>query len=221
MKNFLSIAFKFLILSITLFGLYLTISDAVNVLEVLSYFTSFVNLLTALLYTIFLLNQIFRTHRSNWIHFFKQTLIVFLSLTTIVYSFVLIPYIADHQIAYQIFSLKDIFIHFVVPFLVVLDYAFFDKKGRLKNFYIGGNLFTLSTYVFYLFTYINLGGRFHLNGGETIYPYFFLDVQTLGFETFTWIATAILLVVFLLSWVVFKIDQILGIPLDLNQTKRK
>jgi len=220
-KNILSIAFKFLILSVTLFGLYLTINDAVNIIEVLSYFTSFVNVLTALLYTLFLLNQIFKKKPSHWIHFFKQTLIVFLSLTTIVYSFVLIPYISDHQIPYQIFSIKDIFIHFIVPFFVILDYAFFDNKGHLKNFFIGGNLFTLSIYVFYLFAYINLGGRFHLNGQEKPYPYFFLDVQTLGFETFAWVAMAILFVVILLSWVVFKIDQILGIPLDLNQTKRK
>ncbi|MEY3431210.1 MAG: hypothetical protein RIS53_108, partial [Bacillota bacterium] len=51
--------------------------------------------------------------------------------------------------------------------------------------------------------------------------YFFLDVQTLGFETFAWIATAILSIVLLLSWVVYKTDQILGVPLDLNQSKRK
>jgi len=221
MNHFLSITFKFIILIITLFGLYLTITDAVNILEVLSYFTSYVNMLTALLYVLFIFNLIFRNVRSSWIYFLKQTLIVFLALTTIVYSFVLIPYIADHQIAYAIFSLKDIFIHFLVPLLVIFDYALFDKKGNLKSFFIGGNLFTLATYVFYLLAYINLGGRFHLNGTETIFPYFFLDVQTLGFETFAWIATAILSIVLLLSWVVYKTDQILGVPLDLNQSKRK
>lgn len=221
MKHFLSISFKFLILIITIFGLYLTTKDALDIVEVLSYFTTYVNVLTALLYILFIFNLIFRKVRSSWIYFFKQTLMVFLALTTIVYSFVLIPYISDHHIAYPIFSLKDIVIHFLVPFIVVLDYAFFDKKGNLKNFFIGGNLFTLSVYVFYLISYINLGGRFHLNGVETLYPYFFLDIQTLGFETFTWISSIILFVVLLLGWVIYIIDQILGVPLDLNQTKRK
>jgi hypothetical protein len=220
-KHYLSIAFKIFILSFTTFGLYLTIQDALNVIEVLSYFTSFVNLLTALLYILFLLNLMFRKLPSDWLYFFKQTLIVFLTLTTIVYSFVLIPYIADYNLAYEIFSLKDIFIHYIVPLIVILDYAWFDKKGHIKYFYIGGNLFTLSAYVFYLITYINLGGRFHVNGVEKIYPYFFLDVQTLGFETFAWIASVILFVVLLLSWVVYQIDHILGVPLNLNQIKRK
>ena len=221
MKHYLSLGFKFFIIAITVLGLYLTIEDALNIIEVLSYFTSFVNLLTAGLYILFFFHQIFRKSSSNWVHFFKQTLIVFLTLTTIVYSFVLIPYISDHHIAYQIFSLKDIFIHYLVPFIVILDYALFDTKGNIKYFYSGGNLFTLSTYVFYLLAYINLGGRFHANGEEKLYPYFFLDVQTLGFETFAWIAATILFVVLLLSWVVYKIDQILGIPLDLDFTKRK
>ncbi len=221
MKHLLSIAFKTIILTITLIGLYLTLFDAVNMIEVLSYFTTFVNVMTALLYVIFILNLMFRKTRSNLIHFFKQTLIVFLSLTTIVYSFVLIPYISDQHLPYVIFSLKDIFIHYAVPFLVILDYALFDKKGNLKSFYIGGNLFTLSAYVFYLFAYIGLGGRFHLNGAETLYPYFFLDVQTLGFETFAWIAAGILSVVLLLSWVIYIIDRIMGIELVMNTPKRK
>lgn len=221
MKNNLSIAFKFFILSTTIFGLYLTLIEAVNIVEVLSYFTSFINLLTALLYVLFLFNQIFQKTASHWIHFFKQTLIVFLSLTTIVYSFILIPYISDNHLTYEIFSLKDIFIHYLVPILVILDYAVFDKKGYVKHRYIPGNLLILFIYIVYLFLYINLGGRFHLNGEETLYPYFFLDIPTLGVETFSWIATAILFVVFLLGWVVFKIDQILGIPLELDQSKRK
>ncbi|MFZ9197466.1 MAG: Pr6Pr family membrane protein [Bacilli bacterium] len=213
MKNVFSLLFKLLILTITALGIYLTLEDANHLLETLSYFTSFVNVMTGILYIFFLMQLVFKKVESNWIRFFKQTLIVFLALTTIVYSFVLIPYIVDFQIEYVIFSLKDIIIHYAVPLLVILDYAFFDSKGNLKPSYIGGNLFTLSAYVFYLFAYISLGGRFHLNGNETIYPYFFLDVQTLGVETFSWIAFSILGVVMILSWVVYIVDHILGVPL--------
>jgi len=217
-KNLFSLIFKLLILTVTALGIYLTLEDANHLIETLSYFTSFVNVMTGILYIFFLVQLVFKKSESNWIRFFKQTLIVFLALTTIVYSFVLIPYIVDFQIEYVIFSLKDIIIHYAVPFLVILDYAFFDSKGKLKPSYMGGNLFTLSVYVFYLFAYISLGGRFHFNGNETIYPYFFLDVQTLGVETFSWIAFSILVVVMILSWVVYIVDHILGVPL--NDKKR-
>lgn len=221
MKHYLSIGFKILILTLTIIGLYLTVRDAFNIVEVLSYFTSFVNLLTALLFFILLINLILYQKKSNWLHFFKQTLMVCLMLTTIVYSFVLIPYISDNEIPYVIFSLKDIFIHFLVPFLVILDYAFFDEKGNFKPRFIFGNLLTLSFYTIYLTTYIGLGGRFNINGVENMYPYFFLDIPSLGLINFAWIVMAILFLVFLISWVVYKIDQILGIPLESNLNKRK
>ena len=221
MKKTLSFMSKLIIFSVTVYGLFLTLSDTLFVLEALSYFTTLVNLMTALLYVFFILDLVLNQGQNRLLRYFKQSLIVYLTLTLLVYSFVLIPYIIDNDVNYQIWSLKDLIIHYLVPFIVILDYVLFEKKGELKSFYVGMNLFHLVLYVSYVSLYISLGGRFHLNGTETIYPYFFLDIPTIGITVFSFTSIIILMSVVFIGWLVYTIDFILGVPLNLQTFKRK
>ncbi|MFZ9704300.1 MAG: hypothetical protein ACO3BB_03440, partial [Bacilli bacterium] len=126
MKFVLSLTLKCFIFVSASLGIYLTLVNAINPFEAISYFTTLVNGYAVISYLFFIFNLIVKKYPSGLLVFIKQNLMVFLLLTLIVYSFVLIPYIAENQLNYQIFSFKDIVIHYAVPLLVVVDYALFS-----------------------------------------------------------------------------------------------
>ncbi|MGA0875406.1 MAG: Pr6Pr family membrane protein [Bacilli bacterium] len=221
MKLAFSLIFKCFIFMLAIFGIYLTLVNAVNPFETISYFTTLVNGYAVISYLFFIFNLIVKKYPSSLLVFIKQNLMVFLLLTLMVYSFVLIPYITDNQLNYQIFSLKDLVIHYAVPLLVVVDYALFSPKGKIKKSYLFINLLGLVVYLLYLYFYTSLGGRFTLNGTLRIYPYFFLDIPTLGMVNFSLIAVAIMMVVLLLGWCIYQIDELISIPLISPKPKRK
>jgi hypothetical protein len=108
MKLTLSFLFKLLIFSLSTLGVYLTIKDTVYPLAALSYFTTIINILTALFYGLFTIELALRKNRSPLLRFFKQSLMVYLIMTMLVYSFVLIPYILEEQLNYRVFSGEDL-----------------------------------------------------------------------------------------------------------------
>jgi hypothetical protein len=221
MKLTLSFLFKLLIFSLSTLGVYLTIKDTVYPLEALSYFTTIINILTALFYGLFTIELALRKNRSPLLRFFKQSLMVYLIMTMLVYSFVLIPYILEEQVNYRVFSGEDLLIHYVVPFVVLIDYIWFDEKGKLKSYYPFANIGNIVFYVGYLFIYVSLGGRFHFGNGLSMYPYFFLNIEQTGLYPVILICISIIFMVVFIGWVVYMIDLLVSIPLKLNQVKRK
>ena len=221
MKLTLSFLFKLLIFSLSTLGVYLTIKDTIYPLEALSYFTTIINILTALFYGFFIIELALRKNRSPLLRFFKQSLMVYLILTMFVYSFVLIPYILEEQVNYRVFSGEDLLIHYVVTFAVLVDYVWFDEKGKLKSYYPFANIGNIVFYIGYLFIYASLGGRFHSGNSLSLYPYFFLNVERTGFYPVVFICLSILTIVVFVGWVIYTIDHLVSIPLKLNQDKRK
>lgn len=221
MRIVLSFAFKLLVFSLSALGVYLTVKDSTYPLEVFSYYTTIVNVMTILLFALLLILMVVRKNSPPIVRFFKQSLMVQLILTLFVYSFVLIPYITEQQIEYQIFSIEDIIIHYATPIAVLLDYAWFDEKGKFKSGYIITNFFNLLAYVVYLVIYVFFGGRFHTGGTVSIYPYYFLNIENVGLQPFIFICLAIIAVVVFIGWVVYMVDQLLGVTLTLTPTKRK
>lgn len=221
MKITLSLLFKLLIFSLSTLGVYLTVRDAAYPIEALSYFTTIINIFTAFFYALFIIELVLRKNPRPLLRFFKQSLMVYLILTMLVYSFILIPYIIEEQINYQIFSGKDLLIHYVVPISVLVDYVWFEEKGKIKSFYAFANIWNIIVYVIYLSLYISLGGRFHSGNNLSIYPYFFLNIEQMGFIPVLLICLSILIAVVFVGWVIHMIDQLISIPLKLSQVKRK
>lgn len=221
MKITLSFLFKLLIFSLSTLGVYLTVRDAAYPIEALSYFTTIINIFTAFFYGLFIIELVLRKNPRPLLRFFKQSLMVYLVLTMLVYSFILIPYITEQQIDYQIFSGKDLLIHYVVPIGVLVDYVWFEEKGRIKTFYAFANILNLVFYVTYLSLYISLGGRFHSGNNLSIYPYFFLNIDQIGLIPVILISLSILIMVVFVGWVIYMIDHLISIPLKLSQDKRK
>lgn len=221
MKLTLSFLFKLFIFSLSALGVFLTVRDAAYPIEALSYFTTIINIFTALFYALFIIELVLRKTPRPWLRFLKQSLMVYLVMTMLVYSFILIPYIIEEQINYQIFSSKDLLIHYVVPISVLVDYVWFEEKGKIKLFYAFANVWNIIFYVMYLSLYISLGGRFHSGNNLSIYPYFFLNIEQIGLIPVVLICLSILIVVVFVGWVIYMIDQLISIPLKLSQAKRK
>jgi hypothetical protein len=221
MKRTLSFLFKLIIFSLSTLGVYVTLKDALYPFEALSYFTTIINILTALFYSFFIIELALSKVSSALFRYFKQSLMVYLIITMVVYSFILIPFIVEEQINYQIFSSNDLLIHYVVPVLVLIDYASFDEKGRTKSIYAFINLLNIVFYITYLFLYVFFGGRFHLGNTESMYPYFFLNIERIGLYPVIMICISIMVVVIFVGWVIYIIDQLISIPLKLSQDKRK
>jgi len=221
MKRTLSFLFKLIIFSLSTLGVYVTLKDALYPFEALSYFTTIINILTALFYSFFIIELVLSKVSSALLRYFKQSLMVYLIITMVVYSFILIPFIVEEQINYQIFSSNDLLIHYVVPVLVLIDYASFDEKGRTKSIYAFINLLNILFYITYLLLYVFFGGRFHFGNTESMYPYFFLNIERIGLYPVIMICISIMVVVIFVGWVIYIIDQLISIPLKLSQDKRK
>lgn len=220
MKTAISFFFKLLVFSLSALGVYLTVKDSIYPLEVFSYYTTVVNMFTILLFALLIILMVVGKKPNRLVRFFKQSLMVQLILTLFIYSFVLIPYITEQQIDYQIFSIEDIIIHYVTPVAVLLDYAWFDEKGNFKVIDSVINLLSLLAYVMYLVVYGFFGGRFHTGGTISMYPYFFLNIDYVGVQPFIFICLAIVAVVLFIGWVVYMVDQLVGVSL-FTSSKRK
>jgi hypothetical protein len=71
-------------------------------------------------------------------------------------------------------------VHYVVPFLALLDALVFDIKGKIRP--IDPLLWLIQPFSYLLYTllYVAFGGVYQLGETVTRVPYFFLDVASIG-----------------------------------------
>lgn len=101
---------------------------------------------------------------------FKFMTVVMILVTFLVVIFLLeSPFSADYWL-----DLGNMSYHFAAPLLFILDYFLFDKKLTLSVF---APLFSLVIPLFYVGYIFLLGAVIP----DFAYPYFFLDVHTLGY----------------------------------------
>jgi hypothetical protein len=207
LRYVLNYLYKFLILGVSFYGLYLTLSSSVDAIETLSYFTTQVNVLVFLSYFYYLIRLTFFKKKQRRNVFVKQGLLVYGLITTIVYSFLLIPYILNNQIDYEVGSLKDIILHYVVPFALFVDYGLFDLKGKFRRRNLPLLLGYPIVYLGYIYAFVYFGGRFDLGGGS-IFPYYFLDYETYGILTTSLMTGGIFFLILFLGWLTYIVDDI-------------
>jgi hypothetical protein len=115
--------------------------------------------------------------------------------------------------AYQIYSLKDIFIHYLSPIIILADYVIFDEKGLLEYRDAFGFIYYLFIYMAYIIVYNLLGGRFNISGVESIYPYFFLNIEQQGIWLTLFICSMIVAVFIGFGLILVLVDHILKRPI--------
>ena len=99
------------------------------------------------------------------------------TITMLVYHFVLVPRAVATPGDYRPFSTNDLLIHYVTPLAVILDWLLFVHKGRYR--WVDPLVWLVLPLAYFAFAMARarLGGP--LPGGGR-YPYFFIDLDALG-----------------------------------------
>ncbi|GAB3619921.1 hypothetical protein GCM10027417_11820 [Glutamicibacter endophyticus] len=100
-----------------------------------------------------------------------------ITVTMLVYLFVLVPVAFTQDSGYVPFSLTDNLIHIITPALVILDWILFAPKGWLRWSEPVRWCLVPYLYLAFAFTYGSLGGEFY--PGKT-YPYPFMNIAQFG-----------------------------------------
>lgn len=181
MKKLPSIIYKIIGAGVVIFGIIINLVGSNNLIEYISYFTMLTNTVVAgvLLLEILILFELISINPVLF-RIIKGSSIIAMIIMLIVYNFILAPYIKVNIPTYQVYSLKDIFIHYLSPIIIFLDYMFFDEKGLYEYKDAVRFINYVYIYVLYVIVYVLLGGRFMISGEPSIYPYFFLNFETQG-----------------------------------------
>ena len=139
----------------------------------LTYFTLMSNVACLLYFPVAALYQ-HRTGRS-WQPMVKGAILMCISVTGLVYHFML-----HGRFAMQgTILISNILLHYVVPICTVIDWLLFDEKGCFSvKTALGWLLAPLGYFVFVMIA-VSLGA--HLGPYGARYPYFFMDVDEMGF----------------------------------------
>lgn len=98
-------------------------------------------------------------------------------------------------------------LHYITPFMVVIDWLFFDKKGNYKTFF--PFIWCIPAYVYMIYTYISvlvLKIKVGMRVGSD-YPYDFLDIAKNGIATTLSLIVVLTLCFIILGYVFLFIDQ--------------
>jgi hypothetical protein len=214
MPKISSIIYKLIGAALVTYGIAINLVGSTNMLELMSYFTMISNLMVVAVLSLAALVslKVIRIDESLF-RKIKGATIVATILMMFVYNFILVQYLRTNIPSYQIYSIKDIFIHFLSPIIILADYLLFDKKGLFE--YRDAFFFMnyLLVYFVYLVVYELLGGRFIISGVETIYPYFFLNIEQQGILLTLFISLIIALVFIGFGLILVFVDHLLKRPI--------
>ena len=130
-----------------------------------------------------------------------------ITVTMLIYLFVLAPALFTQPGAYEPFTLTDNLVHIVTPILVIVDWLLFVPKGRLRRY--DPLLWAVIPYAYLVFAfgYSALGGRFA--GGTTV-PYPFMDVDANGVGGVALWIVGLTVALIAVGYVFFAIDRLLA-----------
>ena len=142
---------------------------------------------------------------------FRGLAVVCISLTFLVYNFMLRP--ADFTIANMgnLKNISNLFAHYMVPAFVWIDYLLYTPKGGMKWYYpLIWLCYPLLYLAYIMLVYKPIGGTFIVEGEVCKVPYFFLDTEILGIGGVTLWCLAIAAVILLLSYLFLLFDKLLS-----------
>lgn len=146
---------------------------------------------------------------------FKFMCMIMILVTCLVYNILL----AKENTASEYFlSLSNLTNHLILPIMFVVDWILFYEHEQTKWYYpLLSTIMPLIYVVLIVIRALILGN----NSGKLLYPYFFLDINTLGFGGFImWVS--ILVVIFVaLGYLLYFFDNIKNIRQKISSNKDK
>lgn len=214
-KRKISFAFKVATTVCCLTGVLSNLLRTTSIASILSFYTMQSNLFVLVFYLGYFIARKFNSNieKTKLYHILKGATVMVIFLTFIVYNISLqsLGFMMDVKTASSnVLRFSNIFVHFLTPIMVMLDYAIFDEKGYFKRHYAFIWMIFPALYPVYVYTYAHFGGRFFGVGGSSKYAYYFLDVDKMGI--YGVLGYLLLFTICYLSacFVLIKIDKALG-----------
>lgn len=204
-KKIVALIYRIIIVIIGIYGLY--INSAVDgFMYELNYFTIISNLLVVLYFTFAVIRTILKWNEEPEMYLpFKGAVTISILLTFIIFHFVLRPTYFTMG-SFSLNSIENIIIHYIIPWMTILDYFMFDKKGEIKKSDPVFWLVIPALYAIYTAVKASFGFTF-LDGSA--YPYEFMDIDKLGIYKVLINEIIMLITILILSYSCFGIDQLL------------
>lgn len=203
-KQSIMILLRLMILGFAIFGLYLQLFP--NQFYQLNYYTLLSNILVAgfLIWTLVLMGKgQWDSLASTSFLRLKAGVTMSILLTFLVYTVLLAPIAAPEDF----YNWKNYTLHYLVPILFFIDWLFFDEKGHYQLW--DPFHWTLVPLVYMAFSLIK-GFVFRIpipDQKESPYPYFFLNVEKIGWDGFLVYATAIFILYVVLGYLMVLIKR--------------
>ena len=204
--------YRFLLFIVGTVGIILTIfnKEWTFIPEMFLYYTVQTNIFCVLILLYMLVKEfVFQKDFSKGIYKLKSLAMIAITVTCLVYAFVLLPELIKLEIpGYNPLGIKDLIIHFIVPIGFLIDYFLFDQKG-VQTW--SGPLFTLiylGLYGALIFLYADLGKPY--STGER-YPYEFVNVDTQGLTQVLQNMIVLIFATLVIGYIYFGIDKLLGL----------
>ncbi|WP_242831800.1 Pr6Pr family membrane protein [Ruminiclostridium papyrosolvens] len=136
----------------------------------------------------------------------KGAVTMTISMTFIIYHFVLVPLYTSHDANYRVLNWQNILVHYFVPIMTVLDWLLFDKKQNFRWFDPMLWITVPISYFVFLIVRAKIGGIIAIV--QSKYPYFFVDVDILGWLNVLKYAGVFILGFLVLGYVIYLVDKI-------------
>lgn len=198
-----------------LYGLYLISGIAQGALNttLLSYYTIQSNLLVLALFVVLAIRTMPDLRRqgargtTTVSPHVKGAVTLAITVTLLVYHFMLVPTMFTMYPSYRPFTLQDVLVHYFTPLMAIGDWLLFDPKGRYRWF---DPLLWLSLPLAYLLFAVIRAQCISAPGPTgSRYPYFFMDFDTLGWGVVPWLL-GLTLGLLALGYVFVGIDHLAG-----------
>lgn len=208
-NKYMSLTFKFLIIIISIYGLYDSCFKAsiVTVGEHFSYYTNLSNLLCIIFFTFYISVTLLKINIKN-LEKLKGGVTIAIMITTIVYNFILRPFMTDMEGVMDLNSIGNYIVHIIAPIMVILDYILFDQKGLYEK--KDPFIWVLIPFAYFIFIIIRAGLGKTFTYTSSKYPYFFLDIDAFGLPQVILNVFLMILAILLLGYLYLGIDKLLN-----------
>jgi len=225
-NRLLSLIYRIIFLFVCGIGLYLNSGIAKGELApyMLIFYTIQSNALCFIFFSILIVKNIIdlknKGIKGTTIFFphFKGAVTMSIAFTFIIYHFILAPHFLSASSNYNLFSWQNILVHYFVPIATILDWIIFDEKSSFRWFDPIFWLIIPITYFIFTLVRAKIGGVILIVKSQ--YPYFFIDIDVLGWVNVLKNASIILISFLFLGYVIYIIDKISFEPIVLKKTQK-
>ena len=165
----------------------------------LTFYTFQSNALVFLFYVFIFVNMykgVRIKNKTNEYTRLKACVTINISLTFLVYAILLAPTVSPDKM----FTVHNLLLHYIVPILCILDWLIFDESGRYKK--TDPFLWSLFSIMYCIFALVK-GGIFRVpipDEKNSPFPYFFLNLDKIGFGGFIKYLISILIAYILIGY---------------------